>query len=55
MIFFMSFFIFNLMKFSILTPFDTLNLAVGCSLSYEEGIVDERMEWREWRERKGGN
>ena len=34
MIFFMLFLIFTLIKFSISTPDDTLNLAVGCSPSY---------------------
>ena len=34
-IIFMFFFIFILIKFSILTPVDTLNLAVGCSPSYD--------------------
>ena len=34
MIFFMLSFIFILIKFSVLTPVDTLNLAVGCTPSY---------------------
>ena len=33
---FMLFFIFIVIKFSILSPVDTLNLAVGCSPSYVE-------------------
>ena len=36
MILFILFFIFILIKFLILTPVDTLNLAVGCSPSYAD-------------------